>query len=181
MNEAVEAARHTLAALANGRVTPRMLSRVRVRAYGGQLPLEHVAQVSVQPPRTLLVTPHESSILPAVERALSAADLGAVPSNDGRVIRLTVPPPTEDRRNELAKSAKHEAERGRVAVRNARRDRINALRRQQRDGDINERQLNSRTRDVQNDTDSHIAEIEAALAHALRELGVEPVGGRKRA
>lgn len=176
MDEAVSATRQALSALASGRVTPRLLARVRVRAYGGFLPLEHVAQVGIQAPRTLLVTPHEASIVSAVERALAAADLGGMPSSDGHIVRLTVPPPTDERKEELARSARLEAERGRVMVRNERRDQINELRRRHKAGDIVERQLRSRTKNVQAATDEAISQIDASLNEALADLGGHRVG-----
>lgn len=176
MDEAVQATRQSLSALASGRVTPRLLARVRVRAYGGLMPLEHVATVGIAPPRTLLVTPHEPGTLAAVERALSAADLGGVPSNDGRVVRLTVPAPTSERKEELARAARLEAERGRVMVRNERRDRNNELKRKLKTGEIVERQLRGRTKDIQTATDEAIAQIDSALSEALADLDVHKVG-----
>lgn len=170
MEDAVEATRRTLATLRTGRAAPEMLDRVLVEAYGSKMALAQVAQVGVQQPRGLVVTPHDPSLLAAVERALRDADLGAQPSSDGIRVRLDLPAPSGERRAELAKVASRDAEAGRIAVRNARRDAINELRRQCKAGDISEARLNGTSKRLQTLTDEHVAKVDELLATTLAVL-----------
>ncbi len=170
MAESVEQARRRLASLRAGRATPELLSTVRVDGYGTKLPIDQVAQVGVQPPRGLVVTPHDPSLLGAIERAIGASDLGARPNVDGVRIRLEVPAPTDEQRQQLVRKAKEEAEEARVAIRLARRDGVNALRRQRAADEISEAKLNGRSKDLQALTDEHVAQIDELLARALEAI-----------
>lgn len=167
MSDSVEQARLRLASLRAGRATPELLATVRVEAYGNMMPIDQVAQVGVQPPRGLVVTPHDPSLVGAVARAIGDSDLGARPNVDGVRIRLEVPAPTDEQRGKLAKRAKDEAEEARVAVRLARRDCINAMKRARAADEISEAKLNGRSKDVQSLTDEHVAQIDELLATAL--------------
>lgn len=170
MEASVESTRRALAALRSGRANPELLDRVQVDAYGSSIPVAQLAQVGVQPPRGLVITPHDPTLLSAIERSLAAAGLGAQPSNDGQRIRLALPAPSQERREQLARQARSEAETGRVAVRNARRDAINALRRAAKAGEISDAKLNGRSRDVQELTDQHVAQVDALLERALADI-----------
>lgn len=170
MEASVEDARRRLASLRAGRATPELLATVRVDAWGSQLPIDQVAQVGVQPPRGLVVTPHDPSLVGAIERAIGDSDLGARPRVDGQRIRIEVPAPTAEQREQLAKRARDEAEAARVAVRLARRDCVNALRRQRADDAISEAKLNGRSKDVQAMTDEHVAQVDELLARALEAI-----------
>ncbi len=170
MAAAVEDARRRLAALRVGRASPDLVADIRVPAWGSELPLSQVAQVGAQPPRGLVITPHDPSLIPAIERAIGDSDLGARPQADGVRVRLELPAPTNERRAQLAKQAKDEAEQARVAVRLARRDAINELRRSRSADEISEAKLNGRSKDLQAMTDEHVAQVDELLATALAEL-----------
>jgi ribosome recycling factor len=170
MADAVEHLKRDLAALDPGRASPALLDRVRVSAYGSELPLVQVAHVTAQPPRALLVTAHDPSLAPAIERAMAQANLGAMPSSDGARVRLELPPPTAERRTELARTAKDLAERARVAVRLARRDAVNELRRDAASGKITTARMNGRSKDAQAAADEHVGLVNDALTATLRAL-----------
>jgi ribosome recycling factor len=167
MDAAVEDARRRLAALRAGRASVDLVADVRVSAWGSELPLAQVAQVGAQPPRGLVVTPHDPSLVAAVEKAIADSDLGARPRVDGQRIRIELPAPTDERRTQLARQAKEVAEEARVAVRLARRDCINEMKRERAADAISEAKLNGRSKDVQVWTDERIAAIDQLLATAL--------------
>lgn len=150
-----------------GRASVDLVADLRVSAWGSELPLSQVAQLGTQPPRGLVVTPHDPSLLPAIERAIGDSDLGARPRVDGVRVRVELPAPTDERRSQLAKQAKDQAEQSRVAVRLARRDAINELRRMRAADEIGDGKLNGRSRDLQTMCDERITQIDALLATAL--------------
>ena len=170
MKAAVESTRRTLAGLQVGRAHPDLLDRIRVQAYDALHPLSSLAQVGVQQPRGLVITPHDPHVLGAIERALQASDLGVQPSNDGTRIRIELPPPSSERRHELARTARATAEQGRVAVRSARHAALHELRRQRASDRISEAQLRGRSKRLQPLTDDHVAQINALLANTLAAL-----------
>lgn len=167
MDAAVEDARRRLAAMRVGRASIDLIADIQVRAWGSDLPLSQVAQLGAQPPRGLVVTPHDPSLLPAIERALGDSDLGARPRVDGARVRVELPAPTQERRVQLAKQAKDQAEQSRVGVRLARRDAINELRRMRAADEIGEGKLNGRSKDLQAMCDERIGAIDTLLATAL--------------
>jgi ribosome recycling factor len=124
MHKAIENTKHELASIRSGKATTSLLDTVRVEAYGQHLPLNQVGSVAAPEPRLLTVQPWDRSLLGAIERAIQASDLGLNPSNDGTVIRIPLPPLTQERRKELVKVVHKLAEEGRVAVRHARTDAI---------------------------------------------------------
>lgn len=170
MDDAVDVFQGRLAGLRTGRASIAMVADVRVRAWGGEVPLSTVAQVAVQPPRGLVVTPHDPSLVAEVERALADCDLGARPRVDGPRLRLEVPPPTEEMRQRLVRTAKDEAEQARVAIRLARRDAINVLKRQRAAEEVSEGKLRGRTKDLQAWTDERVARVGELLAAALARI-----------
>jgi ribosome recycling factor len=170
MDDVVEDARRRLAALRVGRASVDMIADLRVSAWGSDMPLSQVAQLGTQPPRGLVATPYDPSLLPAIERALGNSDLGARPRVDGIRVRVELPAPTDEGRTRLARQAKDQAEQSRVAVRLARRDAINELRRMRAADEIGEGRLNGRSRDLQAMCDERIASIDALLATALAAL-----------
>jgi len=105
-----------------GRATPALVENIRVQAYGSEVPLKQCGNISVPEARQLLIKPFDASILKEIEKAILASDLGVTPQNDGKVLRLTFPPLTEDRRKKLAQEVKAKGEEGKIAIRNARRD-----------------------------------------------------------
>lgn len=167
MSDAVEQARRRLAALRTGRASPDLIADLQVDAWGARMPLSQVAQVGVQQPRGLVITPHDPSLAGAIERAVAASDLGARPMSDGMRVRLELPAPTDEQRVRLARQARELAEQARVAIRLARRDAINELRRARAGDDISEAQLNGRSKRLQAACDEHVAQVDALLARAL--------------
>ena len=135
MQKSVEATRNELATVRTGRASPHLLDRISVDYYGAETPLKQLAQVAATDARMLTVTPYDKSSITAIEKAVMESDLGLTPSNDGNVIRLSIPELTEERRKELVKVVHGVAEDGRVAVRNIRRDVMHDLRELKKEGE----------------------------------------------
>src|ERR687889_2389796 len=165
MHGAVEALKHDLVGLRTGRASTALLDPVQVEVYGASMPLNQVATVSVPEPRMLTVQVWDRSNVGPVEKAIRSAGLGLNPMTDGQNIRLPIPDLTEERRKELAKLAGQYAEKARVAVRNVRRDGMDALKTDEKKHEISEDEHKRLSADVQKMTDGVIAEIDAA-AHA---------------
>jgi ribosome recycling factor len=163
MDKTVEATRHEFGSVRTGRASGALLDRVNVNAYGTKMPLNQLATIGVPEPRLLTITPFDKSTMRDIERAILESDLGLTPSNDGQVIRLAIPQPTEERRKELVKQVRHLAEEGRVAVRNLRRDGIHHLKQLERDGETGSDEVRRAEERMQKLTDEHIATIEGAL------------------
>jgi ribosome recycling factor len=170
MQRAVEVAREELATIRTGRASPAILNRVTVEYYGTPTPLNQLASMSVPEPRLLMLQPFDPNSIPAIEKSIMSSDLGITPSNDGRVIRLTFPQLTEERRKELIRVAKERAEEGRVAVRNVRRHIKEELERLQKDGEISEDELVRSEKELQHLTDKFVSEMDDALSHKEKEL-----------
>ena len=170
MTKAVEATRHKFTSIRAGRASVAMLDGIKVEQYGSLMPLNQVGTVSAPEPRLLVIDPWDKSVIPAIEKAIMASNLGLTPNNDGRVIRLMVPELTADRRKEYVKLAKKEAEEGKVAVRNIRKDINNALRKLQKDEEITEDELKKYEDEVQKLTDKTIKDIDALLAVKEKEI-----------
>ena len=170
MQRALEVSRDELATIRTGRASPAILNRIVVEYYGTQTPLNQLASMSVPEPRLLMLQPFDPGSIPAIERAIMQSDLGITPGNDGRVIRLTFPQLTEERRKELIRVVKERAEEGRVAVRNVRRHIKEELERLQKDGEISEDDLVRSEKELQHLTDRFVAEIDEALSHKEKEL-----------
>ena len=170
MTKAVEATRHKFTSIRAGRASVAMLDRIKVEQYGTLMPLNQVGTVSAPEPRLLVIDPWDKSVIPAIEKAIMASNVGLTPNNDGRVIRLMVPELTADRRKEYVKLAKKEAEEGKVAVRNIRKDINNALRKLQKDEEITEDELKKYEDEVQKLTDKTIKDIDALLAVKEKEI-----------
>lgn len=156
--------------LRTGRASANLLDRVRVECYGQLSPISQVATVSVPEARMLVISPWDKAMISEIEKAIQKADLGLNPSNDGKVIRISVPPLTDQRRNEIAKQAKTIAEKYRVVVRNIRRDGIDAAKKMQKGGTVSEDQLKSAETKFQNFTDKYIAEINKILEDKEKEI-----------
>ena len=165
MHGALEVLKHDLAGLRTGRASTALLDPIQVEVYGATMAITQVATVSVPEPRLLSVQVWDKSNLGAVEKAIRNAGLGINPVVDGQVIRLPIPDLTEDRRKELAKLAGQYAEKARIAVRNVRRDGMDALKTDEKKHEISEDEHKRMSGEVQKLTDTVIAEIDAA-AHA---------------
>lgn len=170
MQRAVEATRREFAALRTGRATPALLDHIRVDYYGAPTPINQLATISVPEPRLLVVQPWDRSAAKEIERALLRSELGLTPNSDGVVIRIPIPPLTEERRRELVKVAHRHAEEGRVAVRNARRDAKELIEEAEEEGEISEDEMRRGEADLQKVTDKFVAEIDALLAQKEAEI-----------
>jgi len=171
MEKAVDAVRREFAKIRTGKATVSLLDGVKVEAYGSSMPLRQVANISVPEARLLVVQPWDKKLLGDIERSIQSADLGLNPSNDGNIIRVPIPPLTEERRKELVRYVHKLAEEGRVAVRNIRRDVNEALKDMQKNGDISEDDYHrAHDKTIQELTDESTHEIDAALASKETEL-----------
>jgi ribosome recycling factor len=170
MSKSVESTRGEFTSVRTGRATPHLLDRVNVDYYGAQTPLRQLAQVSASEARLLTVTPFDPGSIKAIERAILDSDVGLTPSNDGNVIRLTIPELTEERRRELVKVAHGIAEQGRVAVRNIRRDTMHDLRELKSEGEVGSDDEHRAEDELQKLTDARVSEIDEALAGKEAEI-----------
>lgn len=150
-----------LANIRAGRANTSILDRITVEYWGAQTPLNQLAAISVPEARVLMIAPFDKGTLSDVERAIFASDLGLTPSNDGEVIRLTIPALTEERRKVLAKQVKSEAENAKASVRNVRRDANDDLKKAEKAGDITEDELRQLSDEVQKYTDASIKKIDS--------------------
>jgi ribosome recycling factor len=160
MDKAVEAVKREFATVRTGKATTALLDLVRVEAYGSEMPLNQVASVSAPEPKLLTVQPWDKSLLKAVEKAILASDLGLTPSNDGAIIRIPIPPLTEERRRELVKVVHKFAEEGRVAIRHARADAITKIKKTEHVSDDEKKHAE---KDVQKLHDDHLKQVDAAV------------------
>ena len=138
MKKAIEALKRDLVTIRTGRATPSLVDRLQVEYYGTPTPLNQLASISAPEPRLLMVQPWDRNSLPIIEKALQKSEMGFNPSNDGRVIRIPIPPLTEERRREMVKVVKHKVEDGKVAIRNVRRDALHDLKEMQEEKMISE-------------------------------------------
>lgn len=160
MKKSIESLSHSLAKLRTGRAHPSLLEGVSVEYYGNSTPLNQVASVTVTDSQTLSVTPYEKSMVPEVDKAIRNADLGLNPAVAGQVIRVPLPPLTEERRIALTKQVKAEVETARIAIRNIRRDANTQIKTLLKDKDITEDEERKGQDDIQKLTDKHISEVE---------------------
>jgi ribosome recycling factor len=170
MAKAVEHTQSQFATVRTGRATPALVEKLLVNYYGADVPLQQLAGFSVPEPRQLVVKPHDRNAMAAIEKAIRDSDLGVAPSNDGVVIRLNLPPLTEERRKEYVKITKHMAEDGRVAVRNVRRDGRKHLEAAEKGGEISADELDRAEKELEKITHEHVESIDAALGRKEAEL-----------
>lgn len=170
MQRSIEALKNDLGKVRTGRAHTGILDHVMVDYYGTAMPIPQIGSVSLLDARTLAVTPWEKKLLPTVEKAIRDSDLGLNPSSDGERVRVPMPPLTEERRRDLIKVVRHEAENARVAVRNIRRDANNQLKDMLKKKEVPEDQERKGQEDVQKLTDRHIAEIDKILQQKEADL-----------
>jgi len=163
MKKSIEAFKHELAKIRTGRAHPSLLDHITVSYYGNEVPLSQTANVTIEDARTLAVTPWERTMVGAIEKAIMTSDLGLNPNTTGTVIRVPMPALTEQRRRDLVKVARHEAEDARVAIRNIRRDANTDLKNALKDKLVSEDQERKGQDQVQKLTDQHIKEIDGLL------------------
>ncbi|MGY2767155.1 ribosome recycling factor [Thermostichus sp. MS-CIW-26] len=170
MNKAVQATQRSFNTVRTGRANSSLLDRIQVEYYGVPTPLKALASLTTPDSSTLLIQPFDPSTSAAIERAIVASDLGLTPSNDGKVVRLTIPPLTEERRKELSKQVAKLAEEGRVSIRNIRRDGIDSVRKREKNGELSEDESKSLQDAIQKLTDRYIKKIDELLAEKEKEL-----------
>lgn len=153
-----------------GRASTSILDGIKVEYYGNASAISQVATLAVPEPRTITIAPWEAKIIPAIEKAILNANIGLTPSNDGRTIRLNLPPLTEERRKEIVKELKKKAEDDKVALRNIRRDAMDKLKKLEKDKAITEDELKKFEKDVQDVTKSFEAKVDEAVAHKEKEV-----------
>ena len=170
MDKSVQAFKADLAKVRTGRAHTGLLDHIKVDYYGSEMPLNQVAKVTLIDSRTIGVTPFEKKMTQAVEKAIREADLGLNPAAQGETVRVPMPPLTEERRKELIKVVKHEAENARVAVRNLRRDAIHHLKDALKKHEVSENDERRAQDEVQKMTDRHIADIDRLLQEKEKEL-----------
>lgn len=146
-----------------GRANPHVLDRITVDYYGTPTPIQQVGNVSVPEARMIVIQPWDVSILKEVERAINASDLGITPTNDGKLIRLVFPELTEERRKELVKDIKKKGENAKVAIRNIRRDAIDAVKKKGKEDGISEDEIKDYEGDIQKSTDAYVKKVDAAV------------------
>jgi ribosome recycling factor len=170
MDKTVESLRKEFQKVRTGRASTSLLEEIRVDYYGTPTPINQLATLAVPEPRTITLQPWEGKIIPLIEKAILNANLGVTPSNDGRLIRLNLPPLTEERRKDIVKQLRKTAEDAKVAVRNIRRDSIDELKKLEKDKKVTEDELKRGEKEVQDVTNSHVAKIDEVLAHKEKEV-----------
>ena len=160
MEKTIEALKHEFSTIRAGRANAQMLDKIRVDYYGTPTPINQVGSISVPEPRTLMINPWDKSAMKDIETAIRNSDLGLNPTNDGQVIRISVPALTEERRKELAKRVHKVAEEFKVRLRNERRDANDALKKMEKDGELTEDELKKAQDEVQKITDKFIKEVD---------------------
>jgi ribosome recycling factor len=170
MDKSIDSTKNELATVRTGRASPHLLDRIDVDYYGAQTPLKQIATVNATEARLLTITPYDKSSIKSIEKAILESDLGLTPSNDGNLIRLTIPELTEERRKELVKVVHQLAEDGRVAVRNIRRDCMHHLRDLRKSGEAGEDEERRAEAELQKLTDAHVKDIDGLLKGKEQEI-----------
>jgi ribosome recycling factor len=170
MEKAIEALRREFSGVRTGKATPALLDTVRVEAYGSMVPLNQVAGVTAPEPRLLMVQPWDRAMMGPVEKAIQSADLGLNPANDGKVIRVPIPPLTEERRREYVKLLHRFAEEARVAIRAARRDANDEIKHRQKDDHLSEDEARREQDEVQKLTNQYTERVDDLLKHKEAEV-----------
>jgi ribosome recycling factor len=170
MSSSLEAYRRELTKVRTGRASLSLLDGIRVESYGAQMPLNQVATLTIPENRLIAVQPWDPRVIGPIEKAILKANIGLNPVNDGKVIRISIPQLTEDRRKELVKQVKKISEDYRIAVRNCRREAIDILKTQKKDKDISEDELFSLQDKAQQETDKFIKDIDQIMAEKEKEV-----------
>ena len=164
MHKSVEATQRNFATIRTGRANPSLLDRINVEYYGTETPLKSLATISTPDSQTIAIQPFDNGSMGLIEKAIATSDLGLTPNNDGKIIRINVPPLTEERRKEFCKLAARYAEEGKVALRNIRRDAIDKVKKLEKDAELSKDQSHDEQDGIQKLTDTFITEIENYLA-----------------
>ncbi|TRZ38694.1 ribosome recycling factor [Niallia circulans] len=170
MDKAIQSYSRELASIRAGRANAALLDRISVDYYGAPTPINQVAGISVPEARLLVIQPYDKSILGDIEKAILKSDIGLNPTNDGSIIRLSIPMLTEERRKELVKNVKKESEEAKIAIRNIRRDGNDDLKKLEKNGDITEDALRGFSDDIQKLTDEYISKVDALTKEKEKEI-----------
>ena len=170
MDKAIVVLQNDFKKVRTGRANPSMLDGINVDYYGTPTGIAQVGNISVPEPQMMLITPWEKSLLGEIEKAIMKADIGITPQNDGNVVRLPIPPLTEERRKEMVKQIKKFGEDAKVSIRNVRRDGNDKLKKMEKEKEISEDDVKTGTTKVQNVTDSHVKEIDKLIVEKEKEL-----------
>lgn len=170
MAASVEHTREDLTTIRTGRANPAMFNSVMAEYYGTLTPITQMATISVPEPRMLLIKPYEMSVMNEIENAIRNSDLGVNPTNDGQVLRVTVPQLTEERRKDMVKMAKSKGEDGKIAIRNVRRKGMEQLKKLQKDGDFGEDEVQAAEKDLDKVTQKYVAQMDELVASKEKEL-----------
>jgi ribosome recycling factor len=170
MKKTLAALNETFAGLRTGRAHASLLDKIRVDAYGQKSPIKEMANISTPEARLIVIQPWDKALITEIEKAIRTSDLSLNPSNDGKVIRIQIPPLTGDRRKELVKQAKAEAEKSRVSIRNIRRDGNEELKKAKKDSKITEDEQKKSEEELQKLTDAYIGKIDKTAADKEKEI-----------
>jgi ribosome recycling factor len=170
MTKAIQAYTRELSSIRAGRASASLLDKITVDYYGAPTPVNQIASVSVPEARLLVIQPYDKTILGDIEKAIFKSDLGLNPNSDGTIIRIAIPPLTEERRKELVKVVRKESEEAKIAVRNIRRDANDDLKKMEKNGDITEDDLRGYSDDIQKQTDQFISKIDEITKSKEQEI-----------
>lgn len=170
MEGSIEVFKKDLGSIRTGRASLSLLEGITVDYYGTPTPIQQVASLSIPEPRQILIQPWEQRLIPEIEKAIMKSDLGLTPTNDGKVIRINIPPLTEERRKQLVKVVRKRAEEARIAIRNIRRDANEELKRLEKDKHLSEDIVKRSQEEIQKLTDSFIGKVDDILAHKEKEI-----------
>ena len=170
MKKTISSLKEDLAAIRTGRASAALFDKIKVDYYGDKTPLNQVANISIPEARLIVIQPWDRAMIGEIEKAIRTSELSLNPSNDGKVIRISIPPLTEERRKDLAKQAKNLAEQSRVAIRNIRRDGNEELKKAQKNGELTEDEESKAETELQNLTDKYIKEINHILEEKEKEI-----------
>jgi ribosome recycling factor len=170
MKKTVSSLREGYGSLRTGRASASLFDKIKVDYYGDKSPLNQVANISIPEARLIVIQPWDKGLIGEIEKAIRSSELSLNPSNDGKVIRIAIPPLTEERRKELVKVAKNQAEQSRVAVRNIRRDGNEELKKQLKDGDLTEDEERASAEELQKLTDNYITKVNQVLEEKEKEI-----------
>ncbi len=170
MQKSIEATQRAFNTIRTGRANASLLDRITVDYYGTETQLKSLANISTPDATTIAIQPYDKSSMGQIEKAISISDLGLTPNNDGQTIRLNIPPLTEQRRKELAKQASKLAEEGKVALRNIRRDAVDAVRKQEKNREISEDEARDLQEQIQKVTDQYTEKVEELLSSKEKEI-----------
>ncbi|AMO92646.1 ribosome recycling factor [Corynebacterium simulans] len=170
MTASVEHTREQLVTIRTGRANPAMFNGLVAEYYGAPTPITQMATISVPEPRMMLIKPYEQSMIQEIENAIRNSDLGVNPTNDGHVLRVTIPQLTEERRRDLVKQAKGKGEDGKIAIRNIRRKAMDQLKKLQKDGDAGEDEVVAAEKEMEKTTAGYIDQVDKLVANKENEL-----------